>query len=110
MFKRLLFPARLSASVASFLLLLARVCIGLMFLNHGMQKWLEFGEMSSNFPDPTSSDFNDQFDNYFVNGSDGTWSWDKWRDDAGHGTCNHWWYGCIYTFDAYFNTNSVYDY
>ena len=46
MFKRLLFPSRLSASVASSLLLFARVCIGLMFLNHGMQKWLEFGEMS----------------------------------------------------------------
>ena len=52
MFKRLLFPSRLSTSVASFLLLLARVCVGLMFLNHGMQKWLAFGEMSSNFPDP----------------------------------------------------------
>ena len=38
--------------LASALLLLARVCIGIMFLTHGMQKWLSYGEMSSNFPDP----------------------------------------------------------
>ena len=52
MFKNLLSTSHLSASVFSTLLLLARISIGLMFLNHGMQKWLTFGEMSSNFPDP----------------------------------------------------------
>ena len=52
MFKNLLSTSHLSASVFSTLLLVARISIGLMFLNHGMQKWLTFGEMSSNFPDP----------------------------------------------------------
>lgn len=52
MLKNLLSTSHLSASVFSTLLLVARISIGLMFLNHGMQKWLTFGEMSSNFPDP----------------------------------------------------------
>lgn len=52
MFKNLLSTSHLSTSVFSTLLLVARISIGLMFLNHGMQKWLTFGEMSSNFPDP----------------------------------------------------------
>ena len=52
MFKNLLSTSHLSASVFSTLLLVARISIGLMFLNHGMQKWLTFGEMSSNFPVP----------------------------------------------------------
>ena len=52
MFKKALFPALPSATLLSVLLLIARVFIGVMFLLHGMQKWLYYGELYSNFPDP----------------------------------------------------------
>lgn len=45
-------PTLPSSSVISALLLLARLFIGIMFLSHGMQKWLMYGTMSPNFPDP----------------------------------------------------------
>ena len=52
MFKKALFPSLPSATLLSALLLIARVFIGVMFLLHGMQKWLYYGELYSNFPDP----------------------------------------------------------
>lgn len=52
MFKKILFPAEPTLSLSSIMLLIMRICLGLLFLNHGMQKWLYYGELSSNFPDP----------------------------------------------------------
>lgn len=52
MFKKAFSPTLPSTSFVSALLLLARIFIGVMFLLHGMQKWLMFGTMSQNFPDP----------------------------------------------------------
>lgn len=52
MLKKILFPVRPSISLMSALLLIARVFIGLMFLGHGMQKWLMYASLSQNFPDP----------------------------------------------------------
>lgn len=52
MFKKILFSFRPSAWIFSTVLLLARVFIGIMFLSHGMQKWLYYGTLSQDFPDP----------------------------------------------------------
>lgn len=52
MLKKMLFPIRPSISLVSALLLVARVFIGVMFLGHGMQKWLMYATMSQDFPDP----------------------------------------------------------
>ena len=52
MFKKILFPAEPTLSFSSLLLLIMRICLGLLFLNHGMQKWLYYGDLYNNFPDP----------------------------------------------------------
>ena len=52
MFKKILFPTEPTLSFSSLLLLIMRICLGLLFLNHGMQKWLYYGELYNNFPDP----------------------------------------------------------
>lgn len=49
---RMFFPGHPSSSLLGGVLLLARLAIGLMFLNHGMQKWLMYSELSVGFPDP----------------------------------------------------------
>lgn len=52
MFNKKVSTTDFSVPLASILLLFARIFIGAMFLIHGMKKWLYFGELSSNFPDP----------------------------------------------------------
>lgn len=52
MFKKILFSAEPTLTLSSVMLLIMRICLGLLFLNHGMQKWLYYGELYSNFPDP----------------------------------------------------------
>jgi len=49
---RMFFPGHPSSSLLGGVLLLARLAIGLMFMNHGMQKWLMYGELYDTFPDP----------------------------------------------------------
>ena len=52
MFKKVFSASLPSAWIASTLLLLARVFIGAMFLCHGVQKWIYYGTLSQDFPDP----------------------------------------------------------
>ncbi|NDW13765.1 DoxX family protein [Bacteroides sp. 214] len=52
MIYNLLFPRKFSEASMSWLLLLARVMFGLLFLLHGIQKWSNFQELSTVFPDP----------------------------------------------------------
>ena len=52
MIYNLLFPNKPNSTVASLLLLAARIIFGLLLLSHGIQKWTNFQEMSSVFPDP----------------------------------------------------------
>ncbi len=52
MYKSVFFPGHPSQALLGVIMLLARLCMGLLFLSHGMQKWLALGEMSSGFPDP----------------------------------------------------------
>lgn len=51
-FLKLLFPAPPTPMATSALLLTARLIFGLMFLNHGIEKWMAFGTLSISFPDP----------------------------------------------------------
>lgn len=52
MLKKMFLPSVPSVSYVSVLLLLARVFIGVMFLLHGMSKWMSYADLSDNFPDP----------------------------------------------------------
>lgn len=47
-----LFPTKSITTKASLLLLAARVIFGLLLMNHGIQKWSNFQELSTAFPDP----------------------------------------------------------
>lgn len=47
-----LFPTKPNTTKASLLLLAARVIFGLLLMNHGIQKWSNFQELSTAFPDP----------------------------------------------------------
>ena len=50
--KKLLFQEKLSHTRFSLVILAARIVFGLMFLSHGIAKWIAFEETSLNFPDP----------------------------------------------------------
>ncbi|MDR1004660.1 MAG: DoxX family protein [Prevotellaceae bacterium] len=52
MIKKLLFPSKPDSAGASALLLLARIAFGLLFMSHGIQKWMSFQDLSASFPDP----------------------------------------------------------
>lgn len=52
MIEKFLFPEAPSPNKSSLLLLWARIIIGLLFLNHGIEKWMSFGQLSETFPDP----------------------------------------------------------
>lgn len=47
-----IFPLKPDSTKESLLLLAARIIFGLLFLMHGIQKWSNFQELSSMFPDP----------------------------------------------------------
>ncbi len=47
-----LFPARPDHTAASLFLLAARIVFGLLLMNHGIQKWSNFHELSTTFADP----------------------------------------------------------
>lgn len=47
-----IFPHKPDSTKESLLLLAARIIFGLLFLMHGIQKWINFQELSSVFPDP----------------------------------------------------------
>lgn len=52
MIRKKIFSPQPSSSVVSSLLLMARLIFGLLFLNHGVEKWMDFDKLSSTFPDP----------------------------------------------------------
>lgn len=47
-----LFPSKPNDTGISLLLLVVRVIFGLLLLSHGMQKWTNFSELATQFPDP----------------------------------------------------------
>lgn len=51
-FLKLLFPAPPTPMATSALLLMSRIVFGLMFLTHGIDKWMAFETLSDSFPDP----------------------------------------------------------
>lgn len=52
MIYRFLFPTKFSHTGASAFLLALRVIFGVLLMNHGIQKWSNFQELSTMFPDP----------------------------------------------------------
>ena len=52
MFKRLLFPSKPEGTAASAILLIVRIVFGLLLMNHGIDKWSNYQELSAVFPDP----------------------------------------------------------
>ena len=47
-----LFPTKSNTTKVSLLLLALRIIFGILLMNHGIQKWSNFQEMSAVFPDP----------------------------------------------------------
>ena len=47
-----LFPLKPDSMGASAFLLILRISFGLLLMNHGIQKWSNFQELSTSFPDP----------------------------------------------------------
>ena len=52
MIYKFLFPTKPNTAGISFFLLLLRLFFGLMLMNHGIQKWSNYQELSIVFPDP----------------------------------------------------------
>ncbi len=52
MYYKYLFPAKPDQKSAALFLLAMRIIFGLLLMNHGIQKWSNFHELSSTFPDP----------------------------------------------------------
>ncbi len=49
---RFLFPVKPDGWGISMLLLAFRILFGILLLTHGIQKWVNFSELSNTFPDP----------------------------------------------------------
>lgn len=49
---RFLFPDKPDGRGISLLLLSFRILFGVLFLTHGVQKWMNYSELSQSFPDP----------------------------------------------------------
>lgn len=47
-----LFPTKPNTAKISLLLLAVRIIFGILLMNHGIQKWSNFQELSTAFPDP----------------------------------------------------------
>jgi len=47
-----LFPTKPNTTKVSLLLLAVRIIFGILLINHGIQKWSNFQELSAVFPDP----------------------------------------------------------
>ena len=52
MLKRFLFPVKPDGTFISVILLIVRVVFGGMLMNHGIDKWANYQELSAVFPDP----------------------------------------------------------
>ena len=52
MLKRFLFPVKPDGTFISVILLIVRVVFGVMLMNHGIDKWANYQELSAVFPAP----------------------------------------------------------
>lgn len=52
MLKRFLFPVKPDGTFISVILLIVRVVFGVMLMNHGIDKWANYQELSAVLPDP----------------------------------------------------------
>lgn len=52
MMKKFLFPSQPSSTLVSIQLLSARIILGMLFLNHGVEKWASYKTLVDIFPDP----------------------------------------------------------
>ncbi len=52
MLKRFLFPSKPDGAAASAILLIVRIIFGILLMNHGIDKWANYQELSATFPDP----------------------------------------------------------
>ena len=52
MLKRFLFPVKPDGTFISVILLIVRVVFGVMLMNHAIDKWANYQELSAVFPDP----------------------------------------------------------
>ena len=52
MIYKFLFPLKPDSAGVSLFLLILRISFGLLLMNHGIQKWSNFQELSTSFPDP----------------------------------------------------------
>ena len=52
MLKRFLFPVKPDGTFISVILLIVRVVFSVMLMNHGIDKWANYQELSAVFPDP----------------------------------------------------------
>lgn len=52
MIKQFLFPSKPNETFISIILLIVRIIFGLLLMNHGIEKWANYQELSAVFPDP----------------------------------------------------------
>ena len=52
MLKRFLFPTNPNGVFISVILLVVRIVFGILMMNHGIDKWANYQELSTVFPDP----------------------------------------------------------
>lgn len=52
MIKKILFPSKPNDMATSTVLLIVRIVFGLLLMNHGIDKWANYQNLSSVFPDP----------------------------------------------------------
>ena len=52
MLKRFLFPSKPDGTFISVILLTVRVVFGILMMNHGIDKWANYQELTAVFPDP----------------------------------------------------------
>lgn len=52
MLYKFLFPTKPDSAATSTILLIVRIIFGILLMNHGIEKWANYQELSSVFPDP----------------------------------------------------------
>ena len=52
MLYKFLFPSKPDGAATSAILLIVRIIFGMLLMNHGIEKWSNYQELSAVFPDP----------------------------------------------------------
>ena len=52
MLYKFLFPSKPDGAATSAILLIVRIIFGVLLMNHGIEKWSNYQELSAVFPDP----------------------------------------------------------